>query len=129
MSCMFVIACFLCHHVYLPIFSCPLCEEVIVVKAGQDPNVVVDDHMSSPLCSQTPTQKAKTTHTIKHKCFKCGKHEMVKATCSGCSQDFCLKHRFGKDHDCKAQKPIGRSIGPFIVSYDNRVNNSVKVKS
>jgi len=106
-----------------------MCGEVIVVKANEDPNDIVYLHMSSIACSEAQQQqklKREKQHPLKHKCAKCGKFDMVKATCSGCRQDFCLKHRFSRDHECRAQKFSGISVGPFIVSQNKK---EISVKS
>jgi len=77
--------------------SCPVCNQVIFVKPGQDPNVVVARHIDLG-CPRENTE-------IKDK-FVCGlkgchvSELSEKYICPSCKVAFCLKHRLQADHKC-----------------------------
>lgn len=80
--------------------SCPLCSEPVAIPPGMDPNIKMEQHISTE-CS-VMTGKAKTS-SIPH-CAKpkCGKVLFAPIQCSTCKQQFCPQHRFPKDHICVA---------------------------
>eukprot|EP00026_Physarum_polycephalum_P020668 Phypoly_transcript_23405.p1 GENE.Phypoly_transcript_23405~~Phypoly_transcript_23405.p1 ORF type:complete len:173 (+),score=21.36 Phypoly_transcript_23405:60-521(+) len=91
--------------------NCVLCNQVLVVKSDQDPNLVVDMHITQGGCTK---QQTKTIN--KHKCTKCGKFGMTEIICRDCGNNYCLTHRFTRDHSCtmSLRKPTNM-IGPFRV--------------
>lgn len=81
--------------------NCPLCGAIIVVQAGQDPNIAVDQHIASGCV--TPQKPKKKSHP--NACSKkgCKKKELIPIQCTACGLKFCLTHRFESDHDCKGK--------------------------
>eukprot|EP00039_Didymoeca_costata_P003797 m.69700 g.69700 ORF g.69700 m.69700 type:complete len:247 (-) comp12078_c0_seq3:157-897(-) len=80
--------------------TCPICGTIIALKPGVDPNVAVNDHITSG-CS-----KPKEDKTYSNGCSKpgCKKREAIAIHCATCKLPFCLKHRFESDHDCKGKE-------------------------
>lgn len=70
-------------------YSCVMCNKILVVKPDQDPNIVVDAHISRGDCTK---QQTKTIN--KHKCTKCGKFGMTEIKCRDCGNNYCLTHRY-----------------------------------
>jgi predicted nucleic acid binding AN1-type Zn finger protein len=40
--------------------------------------------------------------------------------CDKCKRDYCLKHRFGQDHDCAKLEPLGRKPGSAAATQKER---------
>eukprot|EP01111_Echinosteliopsis_oligospora_P019040 TRINITY_DN9006_c0_g1_i1.p1 TRINITY_DN9006_c0_g1~~TRINITY_DN9006_c0_g1_i1.p1 ORF type:complete len:161 (-),score=19.55 TRINITY_DN9006_c0_g1_i1:84-566(-) len=103
--------------------SCVVCEKVLLVKKGEDVNQVMDKHLSLNQCSVS-----KQRVVNKYKCSKCNKYGMTSVTCKDCGLEFCLTHRFNKDHACKMnlKRSMSRLVGPFIVDDSKRPIISVR---
>lgn len=84
--------------------TCPLCSQVIVIKAGEDTNARVNSHINAGC----PDESAKvyTSHCAMKGCTKL---EMVPFTCNRCGKDFCTLHRLPEDHMCAALKRRSKS--------------------
>eukprot|EP01132_Coremiostelium_polycephalum_P011568 gene11568-14170_t len=102
--------------------ECRLCESVLNVPYAWDPNAVLRDHQKKG-CPKKPAINA-------HKCTfdQCPKSEAIKIVCPTCKNNFCLKHRFERDHKCpklrQFQAPV-KSIGPFQIIDKSK---SIKAK-
>lgn len=75
---------------------CPVCEQIVPVAKGQEPDVVVNRHINSG-CALVSEKKVYT-----NQCGKkgCSKKELQPIQCKICLQNFCIKHRLESDHDC-----------------------------
>lgn len=78
--------------------ACPLCASLVSFKPGEDPNLAMEAHISGG---------CKPPASIKHKTYcnlcslpGCKKHEAIPVLCHSCKRNFCLQHRFEKDHSC-----------------------------
>ncbi|EKX52192.1 hypothetical protein GUITHDRAFT_65389 [Guillardia theta CCMP2712] len=82
---------------YVPV--CPLCQQAITIKPGEDPNAIVDRHIRAG-CPKVVAKQPKSNACS----FRgCKEKEFVPVSCKLCKQPFCLKHRFETDHDCPAK--------------------------
>ena len=79
---------------------CPVCNQIIPIKRGSDPNTAVEAHIASG-CQKAPLA-ATPLSVPKKKCHMtgCKKSELVPITCKQCSLNFCFQHRFPTDHRC-----------------------------
>eukprot|EP01112_Ceratiomyxa_fruticulosa_P017432 TRINITY_DN5428_c0_g1_i1.p1 TRINITY_DN5428_c0_g1~~TRINITY_DN5428_c0_g1_i1.p1 ORF type:complete len:168 (+),score=25.73 TRINITY_DN5428_c0_g1_i1:157-660(+) len=107
---------------------CPLCNDILPVPFGSDSNSRVEEHISKG-CPKKVSLKP-------HKCSKpnCKKSEAMRITCKSCGLNYCLQHRFERDHQCKMnlrrQSPSSSSqIGPFIVSNDEQKVRKTVIKA
>eukprot|EP00049_Salpingoeca_infusionum_P004211 m.75752 g.75752 ORF g.75752 m.75752 type:complete len:248 (-) comp12459_c2_seq2:593-1336(-) len=80
------------------VHACPLCDEVVLPKAGENPNVAMEAHIASGC--QKRTSKAKLKKNV---CSqpKCKRKEVVPFNCPRCRKQLCLAHRNEMDHDCR----------------------------
>lgn len=76
---------------------CPLCNQLVPVNRGEDPNAKVDEHIQKDCKSD---EKAKKAYSNRCSFPGCKKKELVPVTCSICQKNFCLKHRFETSHNC-----------------------------
>jgi len=97
---------------------CPLCNEPIVALPNQDPNRVLDDHITQGCATKKPTG---------YKCNVkgCKKVDVVPFVCSKCRLHHCVRHRFEDDHSCprKPQKPKPSKQPTTTATNVNNVNN------
>src|SRR5690606_7685480 len=77
---------------------CPLCNQTVFIPAGQDPNRVVDEHISAGCPPPTVPKKTQTSYPCSMK--KCTQSELVPVICPDCHSNFCLAHRAPSDHKC-----------------------------
>ncbi|XP_011405425.1 PREDICTED: AN1-type zinc finger protein 2A-like isoform X1 [Amphimedon queenslandica] len=75
---------------------CPLCSVPLVLRKGEDPNVIVDEHIMKDC-----TEKKNKLYTNRCSYIGCKKKELVPVNCSKCRQNFCLRHRLEADHNCR----------------------------
>ena len=78
--------------------KCPLCRTMLSLETNQDPNHIVNAHISrgcrkeaSKSCAVVPAGR----------CAKCNRKELLPATCRRCHQNYCVKHRFFDAHGCE----------------------------
>ncbi|XP_061184696.1 AN1-type zinc finger protein 2A-like isoform X1 [Saccostrea echinata] len=88
---------------------CPLCNTPIPVKKGEMPDVVVGQHIDRD-CQSDPARKRRKVYTNKCSYKGCKQKELVPVLCEKCQQNFCLKHRFESDHNCKGFQDTGRGM-------------------
>ncbi|KAJ3437810.1 zinc finger an1-type domain 2a [Anaeramoeba flamelloides] len=101
------------------IYICPICNNELQVEKGQDPNRVVDSHISNncktgirkkrqiPKIQKKPQYKIYTGKTRFYHCSvnKCKQKEKMELKCIQCGLGFCLRHRNPISHNCKGKKP------------------------
>eukprot|EP00999_Lentomonas_sp_LEN2_P003016 NODE_872_length_1140_cov_305.366239_g830_i0.p1 GENE.NODE_872_length_1140_cov_305.366239_g830_i0~~NODE_872_length_1140_cov_305.366239_g830_i0.p1 ORF type:complete len:306 (-),score=2.10 NODE_872_length_1140_cov_305.366239_g830_i0:142-1059(-) len=87
--------------------TCELCQQVVPLRRGEDPNKVMDSHISGGC-------KARKVVPDAPKCPVKGckvKHNYVPITCPRCSAVVCVHHRTPEDHSCpNAPKPVPRQM-------------------
>ena len=87
---------------------CPLCQQAVPARQGEDPNAVMERHIASG-CAKPQTAKV-FTNRCNHP--KCKKKELVQCICKGCGLNHCIKHRQPSDHNCSSLKqPKARPAG------------------
>ncbi|CAL9763819.1 unnamed protein product [Musa acuminata subsp. burmannicoides] len=105
------------------VLICPLCAMGVRLVQDEDPNITWELHVNTD-CDPSNYQRA----TKKRRCPVPGCKEILNLSnsirCSDCTQEHCLKHRFGPDHKCPGPKKLNSSF-PFI----GLLNRSQKGKS
>jgi len=84
---------------------CPLCQEAVPCRPGEDPNQKMEEHIASG-CTK-PMKAAVFTHRCNY--GKCKKKELVQCICKGCGLNHCIKHRQPDAHRCGLAKPPARA--------------------
>ncbi|KAJ2852660.1 zinc finger, AN1-type domain [Coemansia brasiliensis] len=103
--------------------SCPICEQVISMGPNEDPDVVVDRHISRGCPQKQPKAKQRTKVT---ECtFKrCTKKSLVIDVCPSCRQKFCITHLHADVHECSrraASAPVnGRSNNDVLNIFGSK---------
>lgn len=94
------------------VLICPLCAKGVRLVPNQDPNITWDVHVNTD-CDPSNYQKV----TKKKRCPVLGCKELLTFSntirCRDCTQEHCLKHRFGPDHKCPGPKKPDTGF-PFI---------------
>ncbi|KIK52081.1 hypothetical protein GYMLUDRAFT_180645 [Collybiopsis luxurians FD-317 M1] len=80
--------------------SCPLCNEPVAIRPGQDPNARMEDHFAKECSVMIGHVAKKSTPVCSQR--KCGKVLFSPIRCDKCRKDFCPSHRFPSDHSCSA---------------------------
>ncbi|KAL4230246.1 zinc finger protein [Mactra antiquata] len=88
---------------------CPLCNKPIPLKKGEVPDVVVGRHIDSD-CQSDPAKERRKVYTNKCSMKGCKVKELIPVKCDKCHKNFCLRHRFEDDHECKGFEGTGKSI-------------------
>ncbi|KAL1917833.1 uncharacterized protein VTP21DRAFT_3667 [Calcarisporiella thermophila] len=73
---------------------CPLCQQPVSIRRGEDANYKVDEHISKGCPSST--QKKSNSCSMKG----CRTRVLVPIICPKCHLNFCVKHRLEADHAC-----------------------------
>jgi len=81
--------------------SCPLCNAPIAIRPGLDPNIRMEQHITSD-CSAMTGKSGKSKSTPVCARGKCRKVLFAPIRCDKCKEQFCPQHRFPADHDCAA---------------------------
>ncbi|KAM0943648.1 putative transcription factor C2H2 family [Dioscorea sansibarensis] len=109
------------------VLVCPLCAKGVHLVPNQDPNITWESHVNTD-CDPSNYQKA----TKKRKCPVPGCKEILTFSntirCRDCTQEHCLKHRFGPDHKCPGPKKPDSSF-PFISLLRSQKSESVTNRS
>ena len=92
---------------------CPLCQEAVPVKPGEDANVTMEQHIAGG-CPK-PVKPAVFTHRCNY--GKCKKKELVQCVCKGCGLNHCIKHRQPGAHRCGEVKPASRAPSAPAASH------------
>lgn len=84
-----------CRGVTQTTIVCPLCNQLLTVPDGVDPNVLWNNHSDTACTGRRRSRK---------KCNVCSTTLTVLNihTCKQCNTEFCLKHRLQEDHPCTA---------------------------
>lgn len=82
--------------------QCPVCNQIIPVPKGNDPDLLVNDHISKG-CVKGKEKKIFTNQCGKKGCLK---KELVPMECKICKRNFCIKHRLETDHECPGPPPV-----------------------
>ncbi|XP_020580052.1 zinc finger AN1 and C2H2 domain-containing stress-associated protein 16-like [Phalaenopsis equestris] len=81
------------------VLICPLCAQSVRLVPNEDPNITWDLHVNGN-CDPSNYQKT----TKKKRCPVPGCKEILVFSntirCKDCTQEHCLRHRFGPDHNC-----------------------------
>ncbi|EGC33091.1 hypothetical protein DICPUDRAFT_56665 [Dictyostelium purpureum] len=103
--------------------TCHLCDSILPVPAGSYENDVLSAH--------TKKGCPKKASIAQHKCTFCPKMEAIKIVCPNCKNNFCLKHRLERDHNCKKRvnPPLQQTIPPHLQNLLNQLRNSKPVKT
>eukprot|EP00249_Psilotum_nudum_P013416 c24319_g1_i1 orf=272-1222(-) len=84
------------------VLVCPLCAKTFRLIPDENPNNTWEEHVRTDCNPQNYEKVSK-----KPRCPVPGCREQLtfsnKVVCRDCKQEVCLKHRFGQDHQCKAQ--------------------------
>eukprot|EP01118_Nematostelium_gracile_P019116 TRINITY_DN8735_c0_g1_i1.p1 TRINITY_DN8735_c0_g1~~TRINITY_DN8735_c0_g1_i1.p1 ORF type:complete len:208 (+),score=26.50 TRINITY_DN8735_c0_g1_i1:46-669(+) len=73
---------------------CPLCNQNVAVKPGEDPNDKLSIHIDKGC--PPPKQIAVNKCNVKG----CKQREMIPINCNRCKLNYCLRHRHETDHTC-----------------------------
>lgn len=87
---------------------CPLCQEAVPVKPGEDANVKMEQHIAGG-CPK-PVKPAVFTHRCNY--GKCKKKELVQCVCKECGLNHCIKHRQPDAHRCGKVQPASTARAP-----------------
>ncbi|KAF9077765.1 hypothetical protein BDP27DRAFT_1208694 [Rhodocollybia butyracea] len=90
--------------------SCPLCNEPVSFRPGEDPNIRMEDHFAKECSVMTGHKAQKSKPICAHR--KCTKVLFAPIRCDKCRQDYCPSHRFPADHMCNAPASSTRSSIP-----------------
>ncbi|KAI8898830.1 hypothetical protein BC833DRAFT_411646 [Globomyces pollinis-pini] len=100
---------------------CPVCNQIVPVDKGSDPNIVVTTHINRG-CNKIQKEKV-----YQNQCsFKgCTKRELIPIQCNVCTLTHCIKHRLEQDHKCTGPPPktFKSTIGS---AFSTNSNNSGK---
>lgn len=83
---------------------CPLCNEPVPSKRGEQPDIAVGQHIDRD-CQADPAISKRKIYTNKCNVKGCKQKEVIRITCDICLKSYCLKHRHPADHKCQEQKP------------------------
>ncbi|KAH3756692.1 zinc finger protein, AN1 type domain 2B [Pelomyxa schiedti] len=88
--------------------ECPLCNSVVPVLEGEDPNKKVNEHIEQGCHRDAP--KPSSYHAC---CVRgCTQTELVPVTCPQCNLNFCFRHRHGWDHNCSGKSSGSTTTRP-----------------
>lgn len=90
------------------VLQCPTCLKPITYYGNQDPNEVWVTHYNTNCLQQADytknAQSKKEVSRCAHNRCPTKLTDINKHNCKDCNLDFCLKHRFGFEHDCKSKE-------------------------
>ncbi|THU61254.1 hypothetical protein C4D60_Mb07t21360 [Musa balbisiana] len=105
------------------VLICPLCAKGVRLVLGEDPNITWDLHVNTD-CDPSNYQRV----TKKRRCPVPGCKEVLSLSnsvrCRDCTEEHCLKHRFGPDHKCPGPRKPDSGF-----SFVGMFNKSQKGKS
>ncbi|KAK7469283.1 hypothetical protein VKT23_003767 [Stygiomarasmius scandens] len=90
--------------------NCPLCNEPVAIKVGQDPNARMEEHFNKECSVMLGRAVKKSTPTCAR--AKCGKVLFSPIRCDKCQKQFCPTHRFPSDHSCSSASAAAASSQP-----------------
>ncbi|KXS17874.1 hypothetical protein M427DRAFT_54122 [Gonapodya prolifera JEL478] len=106
---------------------CPLCDKVVSVARGDDPNEMVDLHIrlgcpptlpssSSSSSLLAPTPSGSTLGTSSCPVPRCNYKGPVVVRCENCGVVHCVRHRNPRDHSCPSLSSRTPSPNPAVAS-------------
>ena len=99
---------------------CPMCARGVTFKAGEDPNVVIEEHQRVGQCDPRNYSRV---HERKRCCGDGCREKLTTVNayvCKTCGQETCVRHRFPESHGCKAvvaRKASGHGFFGSIKSF------------
>lgn len=75
---------------------CPLCNQPISLSSTESVDQKVNEHIENYCKSDLAKHKRSNRCKVKG----CKQRELIPVLCSSCKQNYCLRHRHEKDHDC-----------------------------
>ncbi|KAJ4842643.1 stress-associated protein [Turnera subulata] len=102
---------------------CPLCAKGVRLNPDQDPNICWEIHVNTE-CDPSNYEKV----TKKRKCPVPGCRDVLTFSntikCRECTEDHCLRHRFGPDHNCPGPKKLEASFQFLSLLNRNKKEDS-----
>lgn len=100
--------------------TCPVCKQIVPVARNQDPDLIVNQHISRG-CPQVEEKKV-----FKNECsFKgCKKKELIPIQCQICLLSYCIKHRLEQDHSCTGPPPSTSIFSSFTSNLSGKPSKS-----
>jgi predicted nucleic acid binding AN1-type Zn finger protein len=77
---------------------CPLCSKPVPIAPGRSPDEVISSHLDNNCAN--PSKRS-----FPCELKGCKKREFVQVSCRDCKHNFCLSHRFQKEHFCTGNRP------------------------
>ena len=82
---------------------CPICARGVTVKAGEDPNAVVEEHQRRGRGDRCDPDNFARVHNRK-RCCAAGCREKLTTVnayaCKQCGEETCVRHRMPESHSC-----------------------------
>jgi predicted nucleic acid binding AN1-type Zn finger protein len=86
-----------CDTVYDKVIpTCPVCNQIIYIKPGQDVNVEVNKHINAGCPKVNQPEMRKFSCTVSG----CKSKELQRIVCPQCKKDFCSTHKYITAHAC-----------------------------
>ncbi|KXN72514.1 hypothetical protein CONCODRAFT_68923 [Conidiobolus coronatus NRRL 28638] len=106
--------------------TCPVCNQPVPFKRGEDPNIAVNNHISRN-CKNPPSP---TPNSKVCQLPACKAKTVVAQICSDCKKSFCMKHRFPQDHKCTPPPPPPPSKSTQLFNgFKNKLNAATNAQS
>uniref|UniRef100_A0A0K0E2J7 AN1-type domain-containing protein n=1 Tax=Strongyloides stercoralis TaxID=6248 RepID=A0A0K0E2J7_STRER len=97
---------------------CPLCNKPVPVGKNENIDIKMSHHIDSG-CKI----KKKKIFTNSCNVEKCRKKELIPIECSRCGLNYCISHRFPKDHDCEKMNTISNVKKPMTQNVNTVTHN------
>lgn len=105
---------------------CPLCNNPVPTKRGEQPDISVGAHIDNNCKSDTAMTRRKV---FANRCSAkgCKTKEMMPVNCSECLLNFCLKHRHPADHQCEGKSAgLRRKAAEAAMARQNPSSTGIK---
>ncbi|KAJ3331031.1 AN1-type zinc finger protein 2A [Blyttiomyces sp. JEL0837] len=104
--------------------KCPICEKVVPVRRGDDPNGTVMDHIERG-CPDPGTSTVPKMKVLRCGFGPCKNKESTLIKCKSCEKSFCIQHRHELDHKCeRSARSRSQSTTPNPSNNSNRTPNN-----
>lgn len=99
--------------------ECPICAAPVPCLLDEDPNLRMDRHIASGCKDLVVKSASGAAYT--HQCHqdKCKKKELIPFKCSGCDNNYCVKHRLPTDHKCDQSATRSKSSKSRLLASPN----------
>eukprot|EP01130_Rhizamoeba_saxonica_P013266 TRINITY_DN5647_c0_g1_i3.p1 TRINITY_DN5647_c0_g1~~TRINITY_DN5647_c0_g1_i3.p1 ORF type:complete len:201 (-),score=16.40 TRINITY_DN5647_c0_g1_i3:355-957(-) len=105
--------------------TCPLCNQIIVVLSGQNVNTLVNRHIEAGC----PKEDMRKMVTYRCSFGRCRKKEKVRMSCRECEEQFCMRHRYPRNHECPSlatqNNGNGNIFSSFLNTTQQRINATI----